>query len=140
MAISSMYSFLMHSTDGTAYTKLVDIKDFSDLSQPPEALDTTTLTDYQRTHILGIQESDNITFTCNYVKADFTTLAALENTEGYYAVWLGGTESGGTVTPNGDQGKFSFKGYLTVTKSGAGVNEVQNMVVTIAASTPVVLS
>ena len=27
MAISSMYSFLMKSTDGTSYTKLVDIKD-----------------------------------------------------------------------------------------------------------------
>ena len=140
MAISSMYSFLMKSTDGTTYTKLVDIKDFSDLSQPPEALDTTTLTDYQRTHILGIQESDNITFTCNYVKADYSTLAGLANTETYFAVWLGATEAGGVVTPTGTDGKFSFKGYLTVTKSGAGVNEVQNMVVTIAASTPVTLS
>lgn len=140
MAISSMYTFLMKSTDGTTYTKLVDIKDFSDLSQPPEALDTTTLTDYQRTHILGIQESDNITFTCNYVKADYSTLAGLANTETYFSVWLGATEAGGVVTPTGTDGKFSFKGYLTVTKSGAGVNEVQDMVVTIAASTPVTLS
>ena len=32
MAITSYKTFLMHSADGTAYTKLVDIKEFPDLA------------------------------------------------------------------------------------------------------------
>ena len=61
----------------------------------------------------------------------------LKNQEENYAVWFGGTESGGTVTPSGNKGKFSFKEYLDVFVSGAGVNEVRNMTITIAPSTPI---
>ena len=136
MAINTMYTYLMSSSDGTSYTKLIDIKDFSDLSQPPEMLDATTLTDEQRVYVAGITEAEALTFTCNYSKSDYTTLAALAGTDGYYAVWFGASGS----TPDGHDGKFSFKGDLRVTKSGAGVNEVQDMVVTIAPSTKVTVS
>lgn len=137
MAISSMFTFLMHSTDGTAYTKLVDIKSHPAMMNPPEMLDTTTLTNTGRTYIPGIQENEAMTFTCNYTKADFNTLKALEGTDGYYAVWFGGTESNGTVTPNGTNGKFSFKGDLRVSKDEGSVNEVENMTITIAPSTDI---
>lgn len=130
MAISSYKVFLMHGT-----TKLVDIKSFPDLGDTPETLDTTTLTDKMRTFIMGIQETGALTFQSNYDKTDFQTLAALEGSEEEYALWLGGTESGGTVTPTGSDGKFSFSGYLSVRLLGAGVNEVVNMEISIAPST-----
>lgn len=135
MAISSYKAFLMSSTNGTTYTKLVDIKEFPDLGGAPEMLDTTTLSDGARTYIPGIQETESMTFTANYTKADFTTLSSASGTESYYAVWFGATVSGGTVTPTGTDGKFSFKGYLDVFVAGGGVNEVVDMTITIAPST-----
>lgn len=130
MAISSYKVFLMHGN-----AKLVDIKDFPDMGDDPELLDTTTLTDKMRTYIMGIQETGALSFTANYTAADYQTLAALEGSEEQYALWLGGTESAGNVTPTGSDGKFSFSGFLSVRLLGAGVNEVVNMGITIAPST-----
>lgn len=137
MAISTYKIFLMKGTGtGTiTYSKLVDIKEFPDLGGEPEMLDTTTLSDGARTYIPGIQETEALTFTANYTSADFTTLKALEGTEGDYAVWLGGTVSDGVATPTGSDGKFSFKGYLSVFVAGGGVNEVVDMTITIAPTT-----
>lgn len=55
------------------------------------------------------------------------------------AVWFGGTESGGSVTPTGSDGKFSFKGQLSVYPTGGGVNEVVGMNITIAPTTVITL-
>lgn len=57
-----------------------------------------------------------------------------------YAVWFGGTENAGVVTPDGSNGKFSFDGELSVYPVGGGVNEVVNMNITIAPSTPITFS
>ena len=55
-------------------------------------------------------------------------------------MWFGGTEAGGVVTPDGSNGKFSFKGELSVYPVGGGVNEVVGMNITIAPSTPIAFS
>ena len=139
MAISTYKVFLMMASGGS-YSKLVDIKDFPDLGGAPEMLETTTLSDKMQTYIPGIQSNDALEFTCNYTKADFTTLKALEGTVGSYAVWFGGTESGGVLTPDGSNGKFAFDGELSVHPVGGGVNEVVDMQVTIAPSTVITAS
>ena len=138
MAISTYKSFLMHKKSST-YEKLVDIKSFPDLGGAPELLETTTLSDNMTTNILGIQSLDALEFECNYTKEDYTKLKALEGQEQDFAVWLGGTESAGAVTPTGSDGKFEFKGQLSVFVNGGGVNEVVNMTVSIAASTPITM-
>lgn len=138
MAISTYKVFLMKKTSDT-WSKLIDIKDFPDLGGPPEQLETTTLSDKMQTYIPGIQSLDALEFTANYTKADYTELKALEGTENDYAVWFGGTESGGVVTPDGSNGKFSFKGALSVFTNGGGVNEVVDMTITIAPSTPIIM-
>lgn len=139
MAISTYKAFLMHKGSGVSdeWEKLVDIKDFPDLGGAPETLDTTTLSDKMRTSINGIQELDSLTFTCNYDDEDFDAVNAYYGTNEHYAVWLGGTESGGVLTPTGSDGKFEFDGQLSVFVNGGGVNEVVNMTITIAASTPI---
>jgi hypothetical protein len=121
------------------WEKLVDIKSFPDLGGTPELLETTTLSDGMTTNIMGIQSLDALEFECNYIKTDYTKLKALEGKDTDFAVWLGGTESAGSVTPTGSDGKFEFKGQLAVYVNGAGVNEVVNMTVSIAASTPITL-
>ena len=138
MAISTYKSFLMHKKSST-YEKLIDIKSFPDLGGAPELLETTTLSDGMTTNIMGIQSLDALEFECNYTLEDYTKLKAMEGTESDFAVWLGGTVSNGTTTPTGSDGKFEFKGQLSVYINGGGVNEVVGMTVSIAASTPITL-
>ena len=134
MAINTYGSYLMHSSDGKTYTKLIDIKDYPDMIEAPEQLDATTLSDPMRVYIPGIKDvSGAMEFTANYSAADFASVQALEGTEGYFAVWFG--ENAGT--PDGSKGKFSFKGYPYASKSGGGVNEVSDMTVGIIPSTEI---
>lgn len=139
MAISTYKIFLMVSEDGSKYDKLIDIKSFPDLGGAPEMLETTTLSDAMQTYIPGIQSLDALEFEANYTKADFAKLKAMEGTEKQYAVWFGGTGEGETLTPTGSDGKFKFKGQLSVYPVGSGVNEVVNMNINIVPSTPITL-
>lgn len=143
MAINTYQTYLMHKASAASeYSKLVDIKEFPDLGGTPEMLETTTLSDPMQTFIAGIQTLDTsgLQFTCNYTKADYTTLKALESDTNHdYAVWFGATTSGTTDTPSGADGKFNFKGSLSVFVNGGGVNEVVNMTVSIAPSTKITL-
>lgn len=136
MAISTYKIFLMMKKEAS-YEKLIDIKDFPDLGGSPEMLETTTLSDKMQTYIPGIQSLDALEFTANYTKEDFTKLKALEGVEHEFAVWFGGTEEANVLTPTGNDGKFQFKGQLSAFPVGGGVNEVVDMTVTIAPSTPI---
>ena len=135
MSISTYQVYLMYKdSEASSYSKLVDVKDFPDLGGSPEQLDTTTLSDKMKTSILGIQELDTLDFTANYTKDDYTKLKALERKNVSFAVWMGGTSAG---EPDGHDGKFAFEGMLSVFVAGGGVNEVVDMTISIAASTPI---
>ena len=141
MAISTYKVFLMHKASSEeTYKKLIDIKEFPDLGGEPEMLETTTLSDSMQTYIAGIQSMDGLSFSANYDMTEYQKLKALEGKKESYAVWFGGTESSGTVTPDGSNGKFAFDGELSVYPVGGGVNEVVGMTVTIAPSTPITFS
>ena len=141
MDISTYKVFLMKRGTGSGaatWAKFLDIKDFPDLGGAPELLDTTTLSDRVKTGILGIQDNALMAFTCNYDKDDYAKVKAEKGKDNEWAVWFGGTEqTDGTVTPTGVYGKFTFKGQCDVYANGGGVNEVVNMTVNIAASTPI---
>ena len=137
MAISTYKVFLMKKGAENTYSKVVDIKDFPDLGGSPEMLETTTLSDGMQTYIPGIQSLEALEFTANYDKDDYAALAAMKDTETEFAVWFGGTEANGVVTPTGSEGKFEFTGILSVFVVGGGVNEVVDMTITIAPSTPI---
>ena len=141
MAISTYKVFLMvKASTGSAYEKLVDIKDFPDLGGEPEMLETTTLSDKMQTYISGIQSLDALGFTANYTKADYAKIKKMEGATHSFAVWFGGTESTDGVTPTGDDGKFQFDGQISAYPVGAGVNEVVDMNISIAPSTPIVMA
>ena len=138
MAVSTFKSFLMVQ-NAEKWEKLIDIVSYPDLGGSPEMLEATTLSDPMTVNILGIQSLDALEFECNYTLADYTKLKEMEGDDKQFAVWLGGTEAGGTVTPDGSDGKFEFGGQLSVYVNGGGVNEVRKMTVSIAASTPITL-
>ena len=140
MAISTYKVFLMtKGSTESAWSKLIDIKEFPDLGGSPEMLETTTLSDRMQTYIAGIENIDSLEFSANYTLADFKKLKAMEGKDSQFAVWFGGTEAGDTVTPTGTDGKFKFNGQLSVFPVGGGVNEVVGMTITIAPSTPISL-
>ena len=134
-------SFLMYKATAGAsdYTKLIDIKEFPDMGGDPDMLETTTMSDSAKTYILGLQDMDTLKFTANYTKAAFTTLDGLDGPYDF-AVWFGGTESQGVVTPNGEDGKFAWQGQLTAYVTGKGTNEVREITISISASTPITFS
>jgi len=139
MAINTIHSYLMEGTgSGTlTWAKLIDIKNYPDVINPPENLDATTLTDEQRVYIPGIKDNGgNIEFTCNYSASDFSTIKGKEGTESNFAIWFGDNAG----TPDGHNGKFTFKGYPYVTKKGGGVNEVSEMIVGIIPTTVISFS
>lgn len=136
MAISTYKVFLMKKgTTGDTYEKLIDIKEFPDLGGAPEMLETTTCSDPAQTYIKGIQSQDALEFTTNYTKEDYDKLSKLSGIETDYSVWFGGTETAGKATPTGSDGKYDFKGDLSVYITGGGTNEVVSMTVSIAPST-----
>ena len=137
-ATSTYKSFLMVKNTST-YEKLIDIISYPDLGGSPEMLEATTLSDPMTVNILGIQSLDALEFECNYNLEKYTELKAMEGQDKEFAVWLGGTESNGTVTPTVTDGKFEFGGQLAVYVNGGGVNEVRKMTVSIAASTAIKL-
>lgn len=140
-ATSTYESFLMSSTDGTTYTKLLDITDYPDLGGDPETIDVTTLSHKMRVYVEGVQKTDALKFTAPYVLSTYTALKALAGTVGHYSVWFGGTESTGDAlpTPTGDDGKFDFDGTLSVYVTSAKVNEARMISVSITPITEITL-
>lgn len=137
-ARSTYKVFLMYKASAsTDYALLVPIKDFPDLGGEPELLETTTLSDPMQTFIKGIQSLDALTFTTNYNLVDYKKVKDLEGTKYSFSVWFGGTGEGSTLVPTGSDGKWNFDGELSVYVNGGGVNEVVNMTITIAPSTPI---
>ena len=137
MAISTIYTFLMQSQNGTSYTKLVPIVEFPDLGSAPEQIDVTTLDDTMRHYIPGVQDTGSLQFKAWYTNTDYSTLKALAGQDKYYAVFFGGTNS---TTPTGSNGSFKFKGDLRVSLDGGSVNEAVSMTITIFPSTDITFS
>ena len=136
MAISTYKTFLMVKETST-WTKVIDVKSYPDLGGAPEMIEVTTLSDGSQVYIAGIQSTESLSFEANYTKTNYAALKALEGSEKDYAVWFGGTEAAGVVTPTGADGKFSFKGELSAYPTGGGVNEPVGIQITIAPSTPI---
>ena len=123
--------YLMKGTKGTGsaitYAPLLDIKDFPDIGGDREMLETTTLSDSMQTYITGIQSADALEFTANYDKTKYLELVELTDRTPY-AVYFG---------EDGEDGMFTFEGYLSVKVNGGGVNEVIGMTVSIAPATAI---
>ncbi len=139
MAENTYGTYLMMKKSET-WEKVVDIKDYPDIGGDPESLETTTLSDPMQTYILGILSGDTMQFTHNYTLTDYNKLLALKGQQIEFAIWFGNSITGDVATPDGSNGKFSFTGEISVKISGKGVNDVREMVSTIAPSTPITVA
>lgn len=124
------------STSGTStFEKLCDIKNFANIGGKPQLLESTTLSDKQVTFEEGLLENAAKEFKANYNLADFKKIDALKGQEKTFQIWFGGTEdASGKLTPTGTDGKYEFKGTISVMIEGAGSNAIVEMVITIVPS------
>ena len=142
MAMNTYMTFLMNSTNGTSYTDIVPIKDYPDFLNEVNTIDVTNLQNEMHTYIMGLLDTGGtMDFTANYTAADYQTVKALDDgTEKYLAIWFGGTKNGSTITPNGVDGKWAFKGYVKVGIVGKGVDEAREMTIHVTPSTDMTFS
>lgn len=129
MAVSTYPVKLMYdSGSGTpTWTKVCDIKKFPDLGAAPEKIETTTLSDAQKTYIAGIQDTKQLEFPANYTKTDYATINGLTGSK-KFQVWFGET---------GTDGKYQFEGTIMAYINGAGVSEAVEMTVVVTPSTAI---
>lgn len=136
MARTTYMTYLMHKSSNT-YEKLVDIKEFPDLGGAPDTIDVTTLSDGMRVGLPDIIDPGSLEFNLNYDLDDYKKLKNLEGKEETYALWFGGTETDGLLVPDGNAGKFEFKGELKVWVKGNGVSSPVDMGLSITPSTEI---
>ena len=142
MAMSTYLTFLMKGTVSSStitYADLAPIKSYPDLGGTPEMIDVTDLVHKFRQYIEGVQDTGALEFTLNYDPTVYQTLKALSGSQ-HYAVWFGGTVSGGTITPTGSDGQFAFEGELSVYVNGGEVNGAREMTVSIAPNSDIAFS
>lgn len=120
-------------SEPTWMTYSFPIKDYPDLGGSPELLETTTCTDDQDTHINGIQNLDALSFTLNYALGTYRSVVTWKDELWWEVRMEASTGSNSFETI----GSFYFKGSPSIYVSGKGVNEVREMVITIASTTPI---
>lgn len=101
----------------------VVIKDFPTILGKRSSLETTTLSDDAQTFISGIrQQEDSFDFTANYDKTVYTAIEALSGGQSCELAFSDGS-------------KYTWTGEASCSVSGAGVDEVLEMTITIVPST-----
>lgn len=139
-AIHTYKTFLMIEKAGV-YEKLIDIKDYPDLTEPPDTIEVTHLGNRAHTNIFGLLTSGTAEFMANYDIDDYLRLEKLQGDELNFSVWFGGTgDTDATLVPTGEDGTFTFKGMLSISVVGKGTNDVREMKVALAKSSDVVVS
>jgi hypothetical protein len=129
MPSTTIHTYLGTSTNGTAFTKLVSIKDFPDLGGAPDQVEITDLDDDVQKFLLGVQSMSALEFTANYVPAEYDKLSNMaDGTIRKFCVAFG---------QNGEYGIFAWEGQLAVWVVGGGVNAAREMRISISASSKV---
>ena len=137
-ALLTYMSFLMSSSNGTSYTSICPIKDYPDFLNSINTIDVTNLQQDAHTYIKGLKDNGggDMPFTCNYNVTDYQNAKALDDgQEHYLAIYFGGTETGGSVTPTGVDGIWKFKGYVSVGIVGKGADDAREMQIHVVPTT-----
>lgn len=125
-AFSTIGTKLMYK-NSTSYDELCAIKNFPDLGGEPEQIETTTLSNTNQTFCPGVKSVSSMSFDVNYTKSDYDRIAAMTG-EKIFAIYFG---------DSGVDGKFYFKGELSIYVKGAGVNDVVEATITITPTTDI---
>ena len=137
--MSTIGTALMVKENG-AYTQLIPITSYPDLGADPELIDITTLQHKVRINVLGVQDLGSFAFDALYTPENYERVKSFADEEQEFSLWFGGTGEGESYVPTGADGKFDFKGTLSVYPSGNGVNEARALRFSIAVSSEITFS
>ena len=134
MAQSTQGVQLVHSTDGSSYSKAICIKDFPDIDNgQPDQVEITTLCDSEHKNMDGLGNlPDEFSFTANYDSTDWATVQSLitnDNGEGFWGVRIGNAGK-----------KWLFKATARLVLVGGGVGDVLEMRVVLTPKSAITVS
>lgn len=109
-ATTTIGTILKFGTTQNALTQLCKIKTFPQLGGEREQIESTDLTDDFQTFEPGVQSVDSMTFTCNFVVADYLTVKSNAMKDGYFELDFGAT--GGKATWQGKYDVFINEGEV----------------------------
>lgn len=109
-ATTTIGTILKFGTSAGSLTELCKIKTFPQLGGEREQIESTDLTDDFQTFEPGVQSVDSMTFTCNFVVADYLTVKTNAMKEGYFELDFGAT--GGKATWQGKYDVFVNEGEV----------------------------
>lgn len=114
MEKSTSNTFLYHSTDGTTYSKLIDITSYPDIFSAPEKLDISDLSSNQKKYTQGMVDLPDYEFGFVYDKADYEKVKQLEDgkTDHHYQLRFGA---------KGEYGAWTWTGSHFATPTGGSV-------------------
>ena len=103
--------------EGSAYADLFPVKSTPDLGSAPSKLETTDLSSKGRKqYIPGLQDSDDLDFTCNYIKANYDKALQLCGEVHYFRLDYG---------VDGVEGQTWIKGIPYCYKNGSETDAVR---------------
>ena len=129
MALSNYKARLMHKPTDGDWTMLTPIKGTPSIGGSPNRLEVTDNECDTQTFIAGIKQVSETNVKANYDSAEYDKLAALEHVQGQYAIWFG-------PKGEGEAGKFSCTGEISVTITETDVDAPLEMEIGIMNSTP----
>lgn len=119
-----------NSFSATKYKKLADITDFPDLIGERERIDSSSMSETQRTYEQGLSDSPSEAFTAKYNKANYLNIENLNKTNGLNALY-----GFCLFMENAENSVFTWVGSLGVGLNGAGIAELVTMPINIAFAT-----
>ena len=110
-------------------TVVAGVKSMGEITEKTSKVEVTTLADKGRRYINGIKEyGDEISYTCNYEKAEFKIVRALADGETH--------EVEITYT---DGLKITFNAYVSVTLNGVEVDAVHEFTISLTPASEVTI-
>lgn len=140
---ATISTYLVHYTGLTAAptaadfskaTQVCPIKSYPDMGGDPETIEVTDLTDHKQRNIKGVQSSDLLEFTANYIKKNFDACKTIEKLG--EAEWFGlvfGEDENGDM--DGHDGVIAWQGGLSAYITSGDVNSVREMKIVISTVT-----
>ena len=125
---STINTVLKVGATAAAIAQISKIKSYPQLFGEPELLETTDLEDTMTTHVFGVQDIPLMNFTFNHDMTAFEAYKALEGAEQLFELDFGA---------NGVDGKFSWKGMLSVYINEGSVNGVRDMTLAVTPTTEI---
>ncbi|WP_057871076.1 phage tail tube protein [Liquorilactobacillus ghanensis] len=112
------------STDNKAFTPIAGIKTTPDIGADPETIDVTDLSDTKKKSVAGIQNTQNLAFSCVYKGSNFSSLVSQGDGQTQY-YWKVTFPDGLTAT---------FQGSFTLKIENVAVNGAMGFTITVVVS------